>query len=1253
MDFTFIENCAVYPRLISDARADESIVNTADIVADHVYQPDGCVWGRTGRKFVQTFTATQSELVSITLLVASGAGTFRATLVEGGPGGRQIGPAKTFKSGSSLTWGHARWGAGQAPLVGGRTYGIRIARTDGKAWTPYLHSTGNAYDGGLLHVDDIPYRESDLAVWIVQQPDHLVRASIAGADPGGWVYSTKSVTFLPRSKNVRLVTLAVSPVTAKERSGGYVDLVARVVSPQGKVIAGPKRCLAVGAWDGPRTAHFLFARDECPVKPGGRYGIDVYTVGHKQAKLPGSGAVTRVPRDIRARVYGEPRPRTLPGIYNLSITCDGDSESRLKFAWSQPLACPTTIESWGPGVNGGKRFDVPAGKTRIVIPKFWAGHRYELRLTSVGPTGLKWSTPRYQVQMPRGEEFEPIVQPAYHKRFVPLAAPELSAPPDYGPLRYQRRLTVVNDDFEQDLAGWKVAGGERIYALESEHKVGVKRGKKMAGWTRIAGQKRQQVFTEGTLSQQIATTPGHVYVMSAWAHTSVVGGPRGDTRVRLFADPAGGDELGGANSSQWYWTDGKWMRFQHRWVARADKSTIGLGLFRWRDLERASAYVDQVTVFDLGPAPPEPGDPPAATDAVGSLALVDPKDEAADKVEGHLKAPPGYVITGIGARAHYDNITTMWLRIQPLLPNGTLGKAEQLRGGWELDAGLEAEVKLPPTYIATGFGAAVAPEWDVKRFRVWARPLLGDGTLGEEKEFRGGADLVSGVEKSVRLKPGRVLTGVGLNCMFNDINGIQATSAALIDTATRKSTTSAPPGATTNGQAGEGRFYVPANPKYTITDSVLDSIRFTLDKTLRRDERGHLVSISSFVDPEGKVMGWHDFGNLEGPGWAANAVGGAYEIHALGEFLKKPDWQKKALAILDHVLDGGFIDRKSGLIRGYRETTTGKFCLNYKHNSDWFCPGSMAKVAFQLLIFADRLGDDPRAKRMRSAAVACAAWIDTHCQTVPNGWYPRRTTPQGKVYRKSPDGGNDTYWQTSGDGLFILQLQAALTQRKLADYRKSLKQKTAVFIRAGGIFGSINHDTYDPHENVAYSVAFRTLLSVSRLLEDETIRTFAYTKCLGGLDQFKMCQDRNGVATKGLLYMEKSWDTAYLWENAEAALAYFEAAVDTRQRDKARARQFEIDGLVILRASAKHHYGPHGFLTEGVDWNNHVGRKHHIDQARFAAIQYTEPFLNNQHIAEGTLYYLKNLAVKSAKTDATEWRDIEDNVILKRLGYKR
>ena len=448
--------------------------------------------------------------------------------------------------------------------------------------------------------------------------------------------------------------------------------------------------------------------------------------------------------------------------------------------------------------------------------------------------------------------------------------------------------------------------------------------------------------------------------------------------------------------------------------------------------------------------------------------------------------------------------------------------------------------------------------------------------------------------------------------------------------------------------ASSSAFYLPENPEYTIFDSTMDSIRFTLTKTLKTDEKGHLVSISSFVDPEGNVMGWHDFGNLEGPGWAANAVGGAWEIYNLGKFLGNSEMQSNSIRILDHILDCGFIDEKSGFIRPYRETTTGKFCLNYKHNSEWLCPGSIAKIGYQILRFAEDLENKQRSKKMKTIALRCAEWIDENVENVPNGWFPRRTLIDGKVYKKSPEGGNDPFWQSSADSLFILQLQAELTEQKLADYKETIRIKVNVFTNLGGIFGSINHDTYDANENVAYSVAFRTLLQISRILNDKNIKTFAYENCLAGLEQFKMSENRNNVATKGLLYMEKSWDTAYLWENAEAALAYFEAAVDTKKTSPQRSRVYELNGLTILRAIAKHHYGPYGFLTEGVDWNNHVGQQHHINQEQYGAIKYTEPFLNNQHITEPTLFYLNNLVNKAKKNGKIEWRDIEGNLIYKR-----
>lgn len=764
MDFTFIEHGPIYPRLVSGVQADEGRVNTADLVAGHVYEPDACVWGLAGKELVQTFTASQRELVSLTLMVASKRGTFEATLLDGGPGGKPIGPSRPFTSGHSMAWGIARWKAGDAPLVPGRVYGIRIRRSDGEPWTPYLHATGSAYAGGMLTVDGVAHPESDLGAWIVEEPPDLRRALLPDADADGWVRRKAGIAFVPRTPNVRLISLTLSPVTRDERRGGNVDLVARVWSADGRLIGGPKRCIAGGPADGPRTAHFLFATDELKVTPGQRYRVDAFPWPHKDEKLPSK--IERVSRDIQARVYGEPEPGKLPTIANLTATIE--LKSKLRLRWAEPFPCPTRIEIAGLGVNSGKRVDVPPGQTEIRIPSFWEGHTYELRLTSAGPTGLAWRTPVYQIRFPRADGITAIRQPEYPEAFVTIAPARRSAAPDYGPIRYLRQIEVANPSFEEGLTGWQAAGEDPIATSGSLKGIGIKRGKAMAGWSLAGGPKREQVFRVSTLSQRIPTTPGHVYIVSAWAHTSVAGGPRGDTRVRLLADPKGGTDLDGPNASQWYWTDGRWMRFQHRWTARGDRATIGLGLFRWRDLDRASAFVDHVTVFDLGPKPPPERRP-----------FADSKVEADDKVEAHLAAPPGYVITGLGARAHYDNVTTLWLRVQPLLPDGTLGPPEELRGGWEPEARLEARIGLPPGMAVTGFGARAAPEWDVKSLVVWGRPLRKDGTLGDEQEFRGGKEPQKGPEKAVRLQPGRLLTAAGLNCMHNDINAIRATSATL------------------------------------------------------------------------------------------------------------------------------------------------------------------------------------------------------------------------------------------------------------------------------------------------------------------------------------------------------------------------------------------------------------------------------------------------------------------------------------------
>jgi len=114
-------------------------------------------------------------------------------------------------------------------------------------------------------------------------------------------------------------------------------------------------------------------------------------------------------------------------------------------------------------------------------------------------------------------------------------------------------------------------------------------------------------------------------------------------------------------------------------------------------------------------------------------------------VRGLSPGSPGYVITAlVPARTtttsqHVDEDSAAHA-------DGSLGEPEELRTGWEPDAGLEAQIEFAARLRRHGLQRGIAPEWTSTHGRL-ARPLSKDGTLGEEKLFRGGKDLQSGFEK--------------------------------------------------------------------------------------------------------------------------------------------------------------------------------------------------------------------------------------------------------------------------------------------------------------------------------------------------------------------------------------------------------------------------------------------------------------------------------------------------------------------------
>jgi hypothetical protein len=406
----------------------------------------------------------------------------------------------------------------------------------------------------------------------------------------------------------------------------------------------------------------------------------------------------------------------------------------------------------------------------------------------------------------------------------------------------------------------------------------------------------------------------------------------------------------------------------------------------------------------------------------------------------------------------------------------------------------------------------------------------------------------------------------------------------------------------------------------------------------------HLRARGGFVTPDGTVMHWHEFGDLEGPGWAANLVGGAHLLFRWGRYLKNNQIEQQALHLLDHFLEAGFIDWQTGMITPYFDIARQRFCLNYAHNDDWLCPGSLARIGSQMIQFSEDLGDHACVPILQKAAVDLERWLSQKLSLLPNGWVPRRISLSGAAYPRTPTGGLDPIFEASADGLYLLELWSAQVSKGLVAAPEQLASQAIAlgeaFIQSGGFFGSINHDTYDLNECVAYATAFRILRHAGRVFDRPEWTDFAYQVALPGLDHFRMETDQNGVATRGLLWMEKSWNTAYLWENAEAAQAYLEA-----WQERGQPHHLEV-ALDILKALALHHHGELGFLTEGVDWDNCVGRRHHINRARYGDICYTEPLLNNLHLMGPTLAYFEHIGY-------TPPADIDSVQAIKRVNQER
>ncbi|UCG49411.1 MAG: hypothetical protein JSU94_06435 [Phycisphaerales bacterium] len=602
--FTFRERYGLFPRFAGAVPIDPNRVNTADILVDWTYEPDGCLWGPACREFAQTFVATGKELVSLTLLVASPRAKFVAALHEGRPDGRRIGPSKTFFSGHSMEWGTVRWAAAEAPLEPGKTYCIRLCRDDGAAWNPYFHSTGNVYDSGHAFFDGVPRPESDLALWIMQEPEDVSRALIVGKDPEGWLRSASGFRFIPRTPNVKMITVEVTPV--KEFC---VNLVAFVyqLEPERRLLAGPKYTTACARPNTSYEGSFLFGPGELECRPGKPCFVEVLTVPWKEGQKP------EIPPDrsgspklnIRPYVYGLTSSDEAPIIYN--VKTDFIEPDSMAISWRLSKPADVQVHILSPR-DCRKVLHIPHEVGPLaLIDNLPSGADCHFRLLARSPArkpaesaGPEWRTPTYGVRVRAGKPAHPL-WPETPEYFVPLAPRPVTSPLCLETSAPAREIPVPDGDFEHGLGRWKETVTEIGTVSLADSNIKPFSRQRMYGWTHRAQKQRRDVLLENGIYQTVPVKPGRLYRLAAHAVTDTGNGPRGDTRVRLAVDPNGKTDFKGKNSGQWFWTDAEWMQICHTFRAASNHATLFVGFFRWRDLDRASAYVDNIKLYDLGP----------------------------------------------------------------------------------------------------------------------------------------------------------------------------------------------------------------------------------------------------------------------------------------------------------------------------------------------------------------------------------------------------------------------------------------------------------------------------------------------------------------------------------------------------------------------------------------------------------------------------------------------------------------------------
>lgn len=179
----------------------------------------------------------------------------------------------------------------------------------------------------------------------------------------------------------------------------------------------------------------------------------------------------------------------------------------------------------------------------------------------------------------------------------------------------------------------------------------------------------------------------------------------------------------------------------------------------------------------------EPADPDSVFEDYTNVSSSTKGLDNFQSIERSYRLPEGYVLTGIGATAHNDNIIYLRVQGRPVNSDGSLGPRQNFQDGTIESSAPETWAEVDDEYVIIGFGGNV---WrnNVNTLNVWYRRYNPKTKRleGQVQIMSRGTNPNSGNNESfVRTEAVRgpdidrlVLVGVGMNAYNDNLNRVSA-----------------------------------------------------------------------------------------------------------------------------------------------------------------------------------------------------------------------------------------------------------------------------------------------------------------------------------------------------------------------------------------------------------------------------------------------------------------------------------------------